>query len=212
MRLNYFTLLYILCFLCPSITLADLEKKFYGTWMLSTKDSDAAEKVFKGKLRKHHKLSSKKKLDSGASSRPEETMKSYWDIVREGQNRRAAKNLKRLGSAYPLVTFREIKIKKPDNENFLFEFEYDGAITRKIKPSLTGKEYSAKGDELVKNVFGHTLSYFQGAALLLETDTADGSQVNEKISLLDNNLIYQVTIDSPILVSRVGLSRVYKKK
>ena len=80
-------------------------------------------------------------------------MNNYWETLRHSEERKASKNLKRLGPAFFLLTFQELKISEIDADKI--SLSYDDSPGRMIKPNKEGRIYSAKGAELTQSFFGH---------------------------------------------------------
>jgi hypothetical protein len=57
---------------------------------------------------------------------------------------------------------------------------YDDEIKRKLVPNPHGRIFSASGDELIADRFGHTLSFWQKHVLVVETKTRGGVNVVER--------------------------------
>ncbi|MDP6183082.1 MAG: hypothetical protein QF609_04630 [Gammaproteobacteria bacterium] len=57
---------------------------------------------------------------------------------------------------------------------------YDGQVTRTLAPNPNGRVYSASGDELVKDEFGYTLSFWIKGVLVVETNDDRGIKMTER--------------------------------
>ena len=57
---------------------------------------------------------------------------------------------------------------------------YDGEVTRNLVPNPHGRVYSASGQELVEDEFGHTLSFWGGSVLVVETTTFRSVKIVER--------------------------------
>ena len=181
-----------------STVLADQEsaksvnERFFGTWTLNPELSDDPDKLLKGKLRKRYRPQkiSKKNPGSGRGA-PDAAMQNYWETLKASEERKASKNLKRLGPAFLLLTFKTVTI-SADLENTI-TISYDGSPGRKVKPNLNGRVFSAKGEELTTSYFGHTLAYLTNNSLILETDAPDGGKFIEKLNTINTDKITPLT-------------------
>ena len=184
-----------------------------GHWKLDPKRSTKPEVEFKGKLRTSA-LKWKAREDKGLPDGPyRERLADYEKQHLESQKRKSAKNLKRLGLILPLISCQSLQIKKRITGNITqFIFIYDNVLERKFTISSTGRIFSAKGNELSKNIFGYTLAYFDRNILILETDTYDGHRIKEKISIYANGLKYQQIFDSFVLTKRVTINKLFTEK
>ena len=92
------------------------------------------------------------------------------------------------------------------------EILYDGVLPRSIKPNPGGRVFSASGEELVADTLGHTLAYWEGDTLILETDPPNGGKVIEKITVKNNprQLLYQIKLQMRILKEPVEIKRVFE--
>lgn len=179
-----------------------------GVWVLDEKTGPDPDDVFKGKLR--HESSPVPRLQSGGQrNTPHDvTQLAYWDTVRKGEEAHASKNLRRLGTAYPLVQARRLEI---SDEEGGYRLTYDGDLPRTVRPNPTGKVYSAKGDELIQDTFGYTLSYWDKDSLVLEADAPEGGKVIEHLTVRENphQLEYVVRVQLPILMQPVEIKRLF---
>ena len=182
----------------------------FGEWALNEDASDNNKKLFKGKLRK-----SRQPIPRFGTSGPggpsiyDRAQANYWNTIADGQERRAQKDLRRLGTAYPLITAADLAVRATE---LGFEFQYDDVLLRLVKPNPGGRTFSAKGDELVEDTFGFTLAYWDKQQLVLETDPPDGGKIVEKIKLLGNGqLEYAIRIKSRALKEPVTVRRVFDR-
>ena len=186
------------------------EPTFEGSWLVDKKLSDDPKKVFKGKIRKiglpTPTASKRADKDEAAMDR---TQERYWDTVREGKEGSSIKDLRRLGTAYPLVKNSRFDISRHSEG---YEIVYDSELPRTVIPNPGGRIFSAKGDELVVDTLGHTLSYWEGQVLVLESDPPSGGKVVERLEVQDNprQLNYSIKIRMKILKEPVELKRVFR--
>ena len=141
--------------------------------------------------------------------RLEHAQAAYWDRVREREERRSLRNLHRLGTVFPLLTATRLEI-TASADGYLMV--YDGDLPRQVRPNAAGRVFSARGDELVADTLGHTLSYREGASLVLETDPPDGG--GKYFEHLDAHAVpgrleYRVTVDLRVLEEPVEVRRVF---
>ena len=118
-----------------------------------------------------------------------------------------------MGSAYPLVTFTKLLIETQPTPQHL-TFTYEDSLIRQVIPNQNGRIYSAKGDELVEDSIGHTLSYWIGSSLFLETDSPTGGKYVEELKISKTNktiLHYRVKLNLPSLKEPVEIKRVFRK-
>ncbi len=183
-----------------------------GLWILEEKLSDDPEGKLKGKLRKRYQTQDyyKKKHPGSKRSAPDMAMNNYWETLRQSEERKASKNLRRLGPAFFLLTFQDINISGLNSEEI--SLSYDDSPGRMIRPNKEGRIYSAKGAELTQSFFGHTLSYYLKEALILETDAPDGGKYIEKLSLENGRLNYRITLDSLVLKETISINRIFVRQ
>lgn len=184
-----------------------------GHWKLDPKQSTKPEDEFKGKLRTLA-LKWKAQEGKGLPDGPyRERLADYEKQHLDSQKRKSAKNLKRLGLLLPLINCQSLQIKKTITNNVThFIFIYDNVLERKFTINNTGRMFSAKGNELSKNIFGYTLAYFDENKLILETDTYDGHRVKEEISIYANRLKYQQIFNSFVLTKTVRIDKLFAEK
>ncbi len=181
-----------------------------GHWKLNEKLSEEADEAFDGKLRKERHLN----IDRESASQRramDASQDNYWEAVGKVRERRSSKNLRRLGSAYPLLTSTRLDINRLEDG---FAFTYDELLPRRVRPNPAGRVYSAKGDELISDSIGHTLSYWEGDTLVLETDPPDGGRYLEKIKRLHapERLEYRVNVKLRVLTEPVEMVRIFEPK
>ncbi len=183
-----------------------------GLWVVDKKLSDDPDDKLKGKLRKRYQTQdySKKRHPGSNRSAPDVAMNNYWETLRHSEERKASKNLKRLGPAFFLLTFQKLNISEIDADKIALS--YDDSPGRMIKPNKDGRIYSAKGAELTQSFFGHTLSYYLKGALILETDAPDGGKYIEKLSIENGKLNYKFTLDSLVLKETISINRQFLKQ
>ena len=194
-----------LCLLPPVMA----EPRFEGSWVLDKQSSDDPRKIFKKTLRKRsYPTPIAKKIDNQKDRSFERIQSNYWSTVRQGKEASSIKDLRRLGTAYPLVKNKRFDIRRRAKG---YEFTYDGALPREVRPNPTGRVYSASGDELVVDTLGHTLSYWEGGMLVLEGDPPTGGKIIERFAIEENplRLTYSINIRMNILKGPVELRRVY---
>lgn len=184
-----------------------------GHWLIDKKASDSPDVALKKKFRKSKPGQRRPRGMRDPTAKPADTaLGNYWRTLNDGQERRASKNLRRVGTAYPLITFEELQIDNLENYDG-FVFNYEKSLPREVFPNPNGRIYTAKGDELVSDEIGHTLSYWDGSSLLLETDSPTGGRYLEelKLSKANNQLQYRVTLDLPILTETVEVRKIFKR-
>ena len=184
----------------------------FGSWIVDEKLSDKPDSKLKGMLRKSYqpKDLSKRKHPGSNRSAPEVAMNHYWETLKASEERKASKNLKRLGPAFLLLTFESLKISEIERMNI--SISYDDSPGRNVKPNKGGRVFSAKGAELTQSFFGHTLSYYLKDKLILETDAPDGGKFIENLSVANGKLVYKITLDSLVLKETVSISRVFHRQ
>ncbi len=187
-----------------------------GTWALNEDLSDDVEDVLDDKLRP---LRSYPGSDRGAGrgedhdsqdSGHDVSQQAYWDAVRENRERRSMKNLRRLGSAYPLLTATRLVITA--NQPGV-DIVYDELLPRHVRPNPEGRIYSAKGDELVSDSLGFTLAYWEGGVLVMEIDPPNGGKFIERLSVPAHSgrLQYSIRLQHLALIEPVEITRVFDR-
>ena len=188
--------------------------EFSGRWVLDENQSEVAEDMLKKKFRRLKPG----QIRPGGMRNPtgttaEGALENYWRTLNEGRERRASKNLRRVGSAYPLITFTNLLIETQPTSHHL-TFTYEDSLIRQVIPNQNGRIYTAKGDELVADSIGHTLSYWMGSALFLETDSPTGGKYIEEIKISKTNktiLHYRVKLNLPSLKEPVEIRRAFRR-
>ncbi|MEQ8662371.1 MAG: hypothetical protein RLW62_16265 [Gammaproteobacteria bacterium] len=186
---------------------------FSGHWVLDADASDDAEDAFDGKLRKRSRAVELPIGSAPGNGRPtvtDRTQENYWRALAEKDERRSERNLRRLGTVYPLVTSGELDI-SPQGDGL--RVVYDGTLPRFVRPNPAGRVFSASGDELVSDTIGYTLAYFDGADLVLETDPPDGGKYVERLHLVDagRRIEYHVKMRGRVLLETVELVRSFTR-
>ncbi|MEM7543677.1 MAG: hypothetical protein AAF384_19120 [Pseudomonadota bacterium] len=183
---------------------------FSGSWQIDTDVSDEPKKIFKGKLRKRDYPVPRV---PGATQRDrtsvQVTQARYFELLRDKHERKSKKDLRRLGAAYPLITATQLEIEEQDDGYLI---TYDEELPRFIRPNPNGRVFSAKGDELVKDGFGHTLSYWDKEYLKLETDLLNGGKVKETLEHKDGGIYLKIRLEMHILEEPVELTRVFRRR
>ena len=136
----------------------------------------------------------------------------YWETLNEGNLRKEARNLKRLGTAYPLLTANKLAIDLSEQE--LVGITYDGLLQREIQPNPRGRIFSASGDELTNDTIGHTLAYWEEETLVLETDPPHSGKFIERLKIINNGnrLEYAIFVKSMELKESINVVRVFERK
>lgn len=182
-----------------------------GQWVLDHKTSADAEDVFDGKLRRERFPTPMPRNDrSQRRSGVEQAQAEYWERIRQNEERRSTKDLRRLGTVYPLIQATRLDVQKQaDGDGYIFV--YDDDLPRAVRPNAAGRVFSARGDELVADSFGHTLSYREGETLVLETDPPEGGKFIERFTVRNapRRLEYRATVDMRVLSEPVELVRYF---
>jgi len=196
------------CYTSPTIA----QDELLGRWILEEKQSQSAEDVLKKKFRRLKPGQMRPYgMRNPSGTTAEGALENYWRTLNDGRERRASKNLRRVGSAYPLITFTNLLVEAVSTRQNLV-FTYEDSLVRQIVPNQSGRIYTAKGDELVADSIGHTLSYWIGSTLFLETDSPTGGKYIEelKISKTNKNILhYRVKLNLPTLKEPVEIERVF---
>ena len=199
------TLLLLLLGIAPQLCAAPM---ISGAWTLDEKGSADPEKVFKGKLRRHGEPTPVMRGGGERSTPYDLAQLAYWESVRDGKERNPIRLLRRLGIAYPMVKTETLDIAE---EVGGYRITYDNDLPRSVRPNATGKVFSAKGDELVQDTFGYTLTYWENDTLVVEADAPEGGKVIEKLTIRENphQLEYVVRIQLRMLMEPVEVKRVF---
>lgn len=187
---------------------APAEPTITGAWVLDAKMSADPEDAFKGKLRRDSYPVPHTATGGERNTPHDVTQSAYWDTIRAGKEAHSIKNLRRLGIAYPMVKAEKLELSAEDGG---YELLYDGDLPRTVRPNPKGKVFSAKGDELVHDTFGYTLSYWDKDSLVLEADAPEGGRVVERLTLRENphQLEYVVRVQMPLLTETVEVKRLF---
>jgi len=179
-----------------------------GSWTLDVKGSGDPEKLFKGKLRRHREPVPVMQGGGERTTPYDVTQLSYWDSVRKGEEARSSKNLRRLGIAYPMVKAERLDIAE---EVGGYRLTYENDLPRSVRPNPNGKVFSAKGDELVRDTFGYTLTYWDKDTLVVEADAPEGGKVIERFTVRENphQLEYVVRVQLRLLMEPVEVKRLF---
>ena len=201
----------LLAFLC-GLGLAsqvDATPTLSGAWMLDEKASVDPDKLFKGRLGHDAYYPVPHIQGGGERSTPYDMNQlAYWDSVRAGKEAHPSKNLRRLGIAYPMVTAQRLDIA---DELGGYRVTYDVELPRMVRPNPNGKVFSAKGNELVQDTFGFTLTYWDNDTLVNEADAPDGGKVIERLTIRENphQLEYVVRLELRMLSEPVEVKRLF---
>lgn len=179
-----------------------------GDWTLDKKASTDPEDAFEDKLRRDSFPVPNTQSGGQRETQHDLTQLSYWDTVRKGKEANSIKNLRRLGTAYPLVKAERLTLVEEEGG---MGITYDGDLPRSLRPNPNGKVFSAKGDELVHDTFGYTLSYWDRDSLVLESDAPEGGRIVERLTVRENphQLEYVVRVQMALLLEPVQLTRIF---
>ena len=203
-RLTLYLFLLGLCF----ATCAGATPAISGAWTLDEKASADPEKLFKGKLPRDGYPVPHMQAGAERSTPYDLNQLAYWDTVRDGKENKPSRNLRRLGIAYPMIKAERIDIA---DEVGAYRITYDIDLPRLVRPNPNGKVFSAKGNELVQDTFGFTLTYWDNDTLVNEVDAPEGGKVIERLTLRENphQLEYVVRIELRILREPVEIKRLF---
>ncbi len=179
-----------------------------GAWTLDEKGSADPDKLFKGKLRRDAYPVPRMKSGGERSTPYDLNQLAYWVSVRDGKDAHSSKNLRRLGIAYPMVKAQRLDIADEDGG---YRVTYDTDLPRSVRPNPNGKVFSAKGDELVQDTFGFTLTYWDNDTLVIEADAPEGGKVIERLTIRENphQLEYVVRVELRLLLQPVEVKRLF---
>jgi hypothetical protein len=200
----------IISYISPVTAKAEL----VGRWILDENQSETATDMLKKKFRRLKPGQTRPYgMRDPTGTTAEGALENYWRTLNEGRERRASKNLRRVGSAYPLITFTNLLIEAQPTSQHL-TFTYEDSLIRQVIPNQNGRIYTAKGDELVADSIGHTLSYWIDSALFLETDSPTGGKYIEELKISKTNktiLHYRVKLNLPSLKEPVEIRRAFRR-
>jgi hypothetical protein len=179
-----------------------------GGWILHEKGSEDAEKLLKGKLRRGSDPMPVMRSGGERSTTHDLAQLAYWESVRDGKDAEPSRMLRRLGIAYPLVKATRLELAE---EGDGYRLTYDNELPRSVRPNPNGKVFSAKGDELVRDTFGYTLTYWENDSLVVETDAPEGGKVIEKFTVRENphQLEYVVRVQLRMLLEPLEVTRLF---
>ncbi len=179
-----------------------------GAWTLDEKGSADPEKVFKGKLRRGGEPTPVLRSGGERSTPYDLAQLAYWESVRDRKEHNPIKPLRRLGIAYPMIKTDRLDIAEEVDG---YRITYDNDLPRSVRPNANGKVFSAKGDELVQDTFGYTLTYWENDTLVVEADAPEGGKVIEKFTIRENphQLEYVVRIQLRMLMEPVEVKRLF---
>jgi hypothetical protein len=204
---RFLILAFTLVVFCPAQQAA-AAPAIVGAWTLDEKASADPEKIFKNKHGRHSE--EVPILQSGGERSTPYDLKqlAYWDSVRDGKEPRPLKKLRHLGIAYPMVKAERLDISDEDGG---YRVTYDNDLPRSLRPNPNGKVFSAKGDELVQDTFGYTLTYWENDSLVVEADAPEGGKVTEKFTVRENphQLEYVVRVQLRMQHKPVEIRRVF---
>lgn len=179
-----------------------------GTWVVDEDRSDDVEDAFEDRLRRESfPIPYQESAPNQPQSPRDASQAAYWDTVRTGEERRSVKNLQRLGSVYPLVVAEKVAFEIRGAE---VHVTYDEVMPRVLRPNPAGRVYSAKGDELISDSVGYTLTWWDGETLVAETDPPDGGKVVERFApgTRPGEIEYTIKLTMRILEEPVEFTRV----
>ncbi len=179
-----------------------------GAWTLDEKGSGDPEKMLKGKFR-HHDEQMPVMQQGGERTTPYDLAQlAYWESVRDGKEAHPDKALRRLGIAYPMVKALRLDIAEEEGG---YRITYENSLPRSVRPNPNGKVFSAKGDELVRDTFGYTLTYWDNDSLVVEADAPEGGKVSEKFTVRENphQLEYVVRVQLRMLMKPIEVKRLF---
>lgn len=205
--------LLLLGMLITGASLADgvpgADNRLFGQWQWDKDASDDLEDAFDDKLRRSRSPApGSARFGNGQRTTVEKAQQNYWDTISKSRQRRASKNLARLGTAYPLISAELLQMEQVEDG---IKITYDTDLPRLIRPNPAGRVYSAKGDELVVDTLGHTLSFWEEDALVLETDPPAGGRLVERLKLVaPDRLEYETKLNLFVLTEPITVKRVFR--
>ena len=189
------------------------QSPLFGDWVFDENLSDDVEDAFHKKLFSNRPRSGP---PAGATPARDRTagdlsQEHYWKTLNESRNRKESKNLRRLGTVYPLLTAERLAI-GAERDGLLML--YDNLLPRDVRPNPGGRVFSASGDELTNDTIGYTLTYWDKGQLVLETDSPTGGKYVEKISVGGNKdlLEYRIEVRSFVLKEKVAVKRIFRRE
>jgi hypothetical protein len=180
-----------------------------GAWTLDDKGSVDPEEFFEDRLRHDDYYPVPHVQGGGQRSTPYDLNQlAYWDTVRKGKEAHPYKKLRRLGIAYPMVTAQRLDFA---DEAGGYRVTYDTDLPRLVLPNPNGKVFSAKGNELVQDTFGFTLTYWDNDTLVNEIDAPDGGKIIERLTVRENphQLEYVVRLELRMFTEPVEVKRLF---
>jgi len=140
-----------------------------GAWTLNVKASDSVDEKFK-----HFRKTRRGGFRDGGigAGKGGKMGGQHGEAADDGAERRA-------GTIRDIVGAEQLDIAGRESVSI----DYNGIITRELSPNPHGRVYSASGAELVTDRFGHTLSFWQGNTLVVETTTRRGLDVIERFRI-----------------------------
>jgi len=173
-------------------TLVFAEADLQGTWALNEAASDSVKNKIAGVKSKRKKVFGQSRDRDG----------------RRAEERGSKGRGQQLGPLRKILSAETVRI---DGKQEI-ELTFDDEVVRSITPNRYGRVFSASGKELVKDKFGHTLSYWDAESLVVETMMARGGIVIERYQLNEDSTRLVVAISIKTLQSAsIEISKVFER-
>tara|TARA_A100001037_G_C15115521_1_gene621182 strand:+ start:266 stop:967 length:702 start_codon:yes stop_codon:yes gene_type:complete len=205
----------LVVFFFPKNSFSANTNSLSGTWLIDKGAGDDVQEIVEDHLYKR-----KREYAGPKGSQPEPardrsygeiSQSHYWETLNEGNLRKESKNLRRLGTAYPLLTAQNVTIEVTEQQ--LVDITYDKLLQRQVRPNPKGRIFSASGSELTNDTIGHTLTYWNDETLVLETDPPHSGKFIEKLKTIEGSeqLKYTISVRSIELKKPIEVVRIFKR-
>ena len=166
-----------------------------GRWQINSEASTNAVDELKGiRVDKRKRHGKRRPPKSKTTQTTQNTQDRYWQTANAGEVWQHSREITHTGPLQRVLESENLEILQDASE---FIIVYADGYERRARPNAAGRVFTAKGDELVVDEIGHTLTYWQDDQLILETRLKNGGQMLEQLttSADGQELTLSITID-----------------